>query len=129
MSAFEPILLKRVYETPERLDGCRILVERLWPRGLSKLDAKVDLWAKETAPSSELRRWFDHEPDRWPEFKRRYFAELADQPESLERILERVRVGRVTFVFASRETRFNNAVALKQLVEERLERGGVSGVA
>jgi uncharacterized protein YeaO (DUF488 family) len=111
------ILLKRAYETPSRSDGCRILVERLWPRGLSKQDAKIDLWQKEAAPSTELRRWFNHEPDRWPDFKRRYFEELRARPASLEPIFERVRGGRVTFVFASRETRFNNAVALKQYVE------------
>ncbi len=112
-----PITLKRVYETPSRSDGCRILVERLWPRGLSKQDAKVDLWPKEAAPSPDLRRWFNHEPDKWAEFKRRYFKELRGRRESLEPILERVRAGRVTFVFASRESRFNNAVALKEYVE------------
>ncbi len=112
-----PITLKRVYETPSRSDGCRILVERLWPRGLSKQDAKVDLWPKEAAPSPDLRRWFNHEPDKWAEFKRRYFKELHGRREALEPILERLRAGRVTFVFASRESRFNNAVALKEYVE------------
>ena len=111
------ISLKRAYEAPSRSDGCRILVERLWPRGLSKQDAKIDLWAKEAAPSTELRRWFSHEPDKWAEFKRRYFKELRARRESLEPIRERVRAGQVTFVFASRETRFNNAVALKEYVE------------
>ncbi len=112
-----PISLKRAYETPSRSDGCRILVERLWPRGLSKQDAKIDLWPKEAAPSTELRRWFNHEPDKWAEFKRRYFKELRARQESLHPIHERVRAGRVTFVFASRESRFNNAVALKEYVE------------
>ena len=112
-----PISLKRAYEPPARSDGCRILVERLWPRGLSKQDAKIDLWLKSAAPSTELRRWFNHEPDKWAEFKRRYFKELRAQPESLQPIRERVRAGRATFVFASRETRFNNAVALKEYVE------------
>ena len=114
-----PISLKRAYETPSRSDGCRILVERLWPRGLSKQDAKIDLWPKETAPSTELRRWFNHEPDKWEEFKRRYFKELRVRQESLHPIRERVRAGRVTFVFASREPRLNNAVALKEYVERR----------
>ncbi len=86
-------------------------------RGLSKQDAKIDLWPKEAAPSTELRRWFNHEPDKWVEFKRRYFKELRTRQESLTPILERVRAGRVTFVFASRETRFNNAVALKEYLE------------
>ena len=111
------ISLKRAYETPSRSDGCRILVERLWPRGLAKEDAKIDLWPKEAAPSTELRRWFNHEPDKWTEFKRRYLKELRSRRESVEPILKRVRAGRVTFVFASRESRFNNAVALKEYVE------------
>ncbi len=111
------ISLKRAYEDPSRSDGCRILVERLWPRGLSKQDAKIDLWPKEAAPSTELRRWFNHEPDKWTEFKRRYLKELRSRRESVEPILKRVRAGRVTFVFASRESRFNNAVALKEYVE------------
>lgn len=107
------ISLKRAYEAPSRSDGCRILVERLWPRGLSKQDAKIDLWAKDAAPSTELRRWFNHEPDKWAEFKRRYFNELHARQESLEPIVERVGADRVTFVFASRELRFNNAVGFK----------------
>ena len=111
------ISLKRAYEEPSRSDGCRILVERLWPRGVSKQDARIDLWPKEAAPSAELRRWFNHEPDKWKEFKRRYFEELRTRQESLEPIVERVRAGQVTFVFASRETQFNNAVALKEYVE------------
>ncbi len=111
------ISLKRAYEAPTQSDGCRILVERLWPRGLSKQDAKIDLWPKEAAPSTELRRWFNHDPDKWTEFKRRYFKELGAQRPSLDAIAERVRGGPVTFVFAARETRFNNAVALKEYVE------------
>ncbi len=114
------IALKRAYETPLRSDGCRILVERLWPRGLSKQDAKIDLWSKEAAPSTELRRWFNHDPDKWAEFKRRYFKELRARDQSLEPILERVRAARVTFVFASRESRFNNAVALKEYLERTI---------
>ncbi len=115
-----PIALKRAYQTPSRADGCRILVERLWPRGLAKRDAKIDLWPRDAAPSSELRRWFDHDPDKWAEFKRRYFKELRAREPSLEPILERVRAGPVTFVFASRELRFNNAVALKEYLEPRV---------
>ena len=112
-----PISLKRVYETPSGSDGCRILVERLWPRGVSKQKAKIDLWPKEVAPSTALRRWFNHEPDKWPQFKTRYFRELRAIPESLRPIADRARVGQVTFVFASRESRFNNAAALKEFVE------------
>ena len=111
------ISLKRAYEAPSPSDGCRILVERLWPRGLKKQDAKIDLWPKDAAPATELRRWFNHDPDKWVEFKRRYFKELRARKESLQPILDRVRSGQVTFVFASRETRFNNAVALKEYLE------------
>ena len=115
-----PILLKRTYEGPSRSDGCRILVERLWPRGLTKVAAKIDLWLKGAAPSAELRRWFNHEPDRWTEFKRRYFKELRAHPVALEPIVERVGAGQVTFVFASRELQLNNAVALKEYVERNV---------
>jgi len=111
------IFLKRAYEPSSPSDGSRILVERLWPRGLSKQRAKIDLWAKEVAPSTPLRRWFNHEPSKWSEFKRRYLRELRTHPEVLARILDRVRAGPVTFVFASREPRFNNAVVLKAFVE------------
>ncbi len=114
-----PISLKRVYEPPSRSDGCRILVERLWPRGLSKQEARIDVWPKEAAPSTELRRWFNHEPDKWADFKRRYFKELRARQETVQPILERVRAGQVTFVFASRESRFNNAAALKEYVERK----------
>jgi len=111
------IALKRVYEASSSSEGTRILVERLWPRGVSKQKAKIDLWSKETAPSTELRRWFNHDPDRWAEFKRRYFKELRTRGEALEPILERIGAGPVTFVFSSQESRFNNAVALKEYVE------------
>ena len=112
-----PIALKRAYEQPSRSDGCRILVERLWPRGLSKDAAKIDLWCKDAAPSPELRRWFDHDPDKWTEFQRRYRRELKTRDEALDPIRARLEAGPVTFVFASREQRYNNAVALKQHLE------------
>lgn len=112
-----PIALKRAYEATSREDGCRILVERLWPRGVSKQKARIDLWAKEAAPSSELRRWFAHDPDKWTEFKRRYAEELAANEPALAPIREQLGAGPVTFVFASRELRFNNAVALKEYLE------------
>jgi uncharacterized protein YeaO (DUF488 family) len=86
---------------------------------LSKQRAKIDLWAKDAAPSPALRRWFNHEPAKWTAFKRRYGRELRAHPDALETILERVRAGQVTFVFASRELRFNNAVVLKAFVERR----------
>ena len=112
------ISLKRAYEESSLDDGCRILVERLWPRGVKKQDAMIDLWAKAAAPSTDLRRWFGHDPEKWLEFRSRYFTELDSQQEALEEIRERIRSGPVTFVFASREMTFNNAVALKEYLRE-----------
>lgn len=112
-----PILLKRIYENPGEQDGFRVFVERLWPRGLSKKKAKIDLWLKEAAPSSELRKWFNHEPSKWEEFKKRYFIELAQHMEVLSPIVEQAKNENVTFLFASKEERFNNAVALKSYLD------------
>ncbi len=113
------IRLKRVYEQAARDDGCRILVERLWPRGIKKADARIDLWLKDLAPSTTLRKWFDHNPARWTEFKRRYYTELASNQDVVDALMQRVRNGSVTFVYASKETQFNNAVALKEFIERR----------
>jgi len=109
--------LKRAYEAPEASDGTRFLVERLWPRGLSKQAAKLDAWLKEAAPSDELRRWYGHDPEKWPEFRRRYFAELAGNPEVLAPIREALKKGPVTLVFAARDPQLSNARALKELLE------------
>jgi uncharacterized protein YeaO (DUF488 family) len=116
------IALKRAYEAPAASDGFRVLVDRLWPRGVSKEDAKIDLWIKDAAPSTELRRWFAHESSKWPEFKKRYYGELRACGNALDPLLERVRTGkgRVTFVFSSKEERYNNAAALKEYVERRV---------
>ena len=114
------IVLKRAYEDPSPGDGYRVLVERLWPRGLTKQHAKIDLWAKDAAPSAELRRWFRHDPAKWAEFKSRYFSELSEMPEVLELLVGRARQETVTFVFSSRELRFNNAVALKEYIEDSM---------
>lgn len=112
------IQLKRVYEKPESDDGIRILVERLWPRGLSKDKARVDIWLKDAAPSTELRKWFGHDPAKWVEFKIRYYSELEKNPEVLDPILNLQEEGNITFVFASKAEEFNNAVALKEYVEK-----------
>ena len=114
------IRVKRVYEPPSTRDGRRILVDRLWPRGLSKADAKIDDWPKDIAPSTELRKWFGHDPERWSEFKRRYFAELKSKPDTVRALLDYVRAGTVTFLYSSKERRLNNVVALKEYVESRL---------
>ena len=113
-----PILVKRVYKKPTKQDGVRVLVDRLWPRGLTKQDAKIDLWLKEAAPSTGLRKWFSHDPAKWKAFKRRYAAELDQQLEVLSPIAERAKTETVTFVFASREERFNNAVVLKKYLDQ-----------
>jgi uncharacterized protein YeaO (DUF488 family) len=107
------ILLKRVYETPERKDGYRILLDRLWPRGLTKVRAKADLWLKEIAPSDALRKWFGHEPEKWPEFEKRYRAELAKKQELLAQIakLEKEH-GTVTLVYGRNDQIQNQAVII-----------------
>ena len=114
------IRVKRVYEPPSTRDGRRILVDRLWPRGLSKADAKIDDWPKDIAPSTELRKWFDHDPERWSEFKRRYFAELESKSDTVRALLDYVRAGTVTFLYSSKERRLNNVVALKEYPDSRL---------
>ncbi len=116
--------LKRVYVPAGPADGTRILVERLWPRGVSKAAARLDHWAKDIAPSPSLRTWFGHDPARWDEFKRRYFRELDAQPEAVAEVLALIEGGAATFVFASREERFNNAVALRDYLEEGRAGGG-----
>lgn len=105
------ILVKRVYEPPAEGDGHRVLVDRIWPRGLSRDAAAIDAWCKEFAPSTALRRWFDHDPERWEEFRERYFAELGAHEQELRVLAAR---GRLTLLFGARETRFNNAVALRE---------------
>ena len=114
-----PIRIKRIYETAERADGRRILVDRLWPRGLSKERAAIDFWAKDVAPSNELRRWYGHAPEKWPEFKRRYFAELDANGEGVAQLRHALGRGTATLLFGSTEMRLNNAVALKEYLESR----------
>lgn len=112
------IRLKRVYEEAARTDGYRVLVERLWPRGVSKEKANIRLWAKEIAPSAELRKWYGHNLARWEEFKKRYWRELKGKQESLEEIRSRAREGTVTFVYAARDEEHNSAMALKDYLEK-----------
>ena len=107
------IALKRAYERPGPEDGTRILVERLWPRGLTKARAAIDHWVKEVSPSPELRRWYGHEPERWPEFQERYRAELDANPEAVAALRTLCAEGPVTFVYAARDEARNSAVLLK----------------
>lgn len=114
--ATHKVKLKRAYDAPAKADGQRILVDRLWPRGVSKEKAALDEWLKEVAPSTELRKWYGHEPDRWPEFRKRYRAELKDNP-ALAELKTRARAGDITLVYAARDQEHNEAVVLKQLLE------------
>lgn len=107
------IKIKRVYEKPAAADGKRILVDRLWPRGLSKQEAKIDVWLKDIAPSSELRKWFGHDPQKWAEFQKRYRTELDANAEAVDE-LERVVSGSATLLYAAKDTEHNNAAVLKQ---------------
>ncbi len=111
----QPVALKRVYEAPEASDGTRVLVERLWPRGLSKDRARVDVWLKEVAPSHELRKWYSHDPARFAEFRRRYEAELAVEParSALAELRNLAAHGHVTLVFAAHDAELSNAVVLR----------------
>ncbi len=111
---------KRAYEQPEPADGYRVLVERLWPRGVSKDRAALDEWLKEVAPSPGLRRWFGHDPDKWTEFRRRYAYELKHHSEAVRQLEERAARGPVTLVYGSRDREHNAAVALKEVLERSI---------
>jgi uncharacterized protein YeaO (DUF488 family) len=113
------VRLKRAYEPVERSDGYRVLVDRIWPRGVSKERARLDEWARELAPSSELRRWFGHDPARFEEFRRRYRDELAAQEEKLRELRGRARDGTLTLVYSARDTEHNDAVVLAELLRRR----------
>lgn len=113
------IQLKRVYEKPSRRDGLRILVDRLWPRGVSKDEASIDLWLKEIAPSTALRKWFAHDPAKWEAFRRRYFKELKKRPDEVAEIMRHAGRRRVCLVFAAKDEDHNHALALKQFLESR----------
>ncbi|MGC9227354.1 DUF488 domain-containing protein [Caldivirga sp.] len=110
------IRVKRIYEPPSSDDGVRILVDRLWPRGISKDEAKVDLWLRDVAPSDELRRWFSHDPAKWEEFKSRYFNELRNNPK-VKVIIEILREGKTITLLYSSKSPYNNAVALREYLE------------
>ena len=113
------VQLKRVYEKPAKADGLRILVDRLWPRGLTKERAAVDEWLKELAPSTELRKWFAHDPDKWKEFQSRYRKELQEQKEALSLLKEKSKEQTMTLVYGARDEEHNEAVVLKQVLDGR----------
>ena len=116
-----PIDLKRAYDPPTKSDGRRILVDRVWPRGIAKDDLQIDAWLKDLAPSTGLRKWFGHDPAKWGEFRKRYALELEQRPEALEELVEKARAGHVTLVFSAKDTQHNNAVALRENLERRLK--------
>ncbi len=110
------IRLKRAYDPPARDDGKRILVDRLWPRGVKKENAALDQWLKDIAPSDELRQWFNHDLDRWAEFQRRYASELKKHPDLIDGVRQLARQGPVTLVYAARDTEHNDAAVLRQIL-------------
>ncbi len=121
------IRLKRVYEKETPDDGMRYLVERLWPRGVQKAALHIDGWLKDAGPSAELRKWFRHDPGKWREFRRRYFAELDRAPESWAPIRDAARRGAVTLLYSSHDTEHNNAVALKEYIELKMSASRTAG--
>jgi uncharacterized protein YeaO (DUF488 family) len=113
------IRLKRAYDASSPDDGSRFLVERLWPRGVAKADLPLDGWLKDVAPSTTLRKWFHHDPARWAEFRTRYFAELEKHEDALTPLRQAMRGGTVTLIFSSHDTEHNNAVALREFLDQR----------
>jgi uncharacterized protein YeaO (DUF488 family) len=114
--------LKRAYETASRTDGFRVLVERLWPRGVTKGQARLDLWLKDVAPSTQLRKWFNHDPAKWKDFQARYAAELKDKTEPLRLLKEKSKQGDMTLVYAAKDEKHNGALVLKTLLERQRSR-------
>jgi uncharacterized protein YeaO (DUF488 family) len=114
------VKVKRVYESIQRSDGTRFLVERLWPRGMKKEQLKLDAWLKDVAPSDSLRRWFGHDPLKWNEFQKKYRAELQVNPSAWKPLLEAARQGNVTLLYSAHDTEHNNAIVLKDILEEHL---------
>ena len=115
----EKVKLKRAYESPAAEDGTRVLVDRLWPRGVKKTDAAIDHWAKELAPSTELRKWFGHDPARWEEFRKRYSAEIHGHRAELDRLRDLARNGAVTLVYSAHDEVHNDAVVLREILLAR----------
>lgn len=116
------IEIQRVYGRQQRSQGFRILVDRLWPRGIKKEELKADLWLKDVAPSNDLRKWFNHDPARWDEFKRRYFRELESRQSAIDSIVEKTKDGDIILLYGARDDKHNNAAALKEYLESRPRR-------
>jgi uncharacterized protein YeaO (DUF488 family) len=118
----DPVCIKRAYVPPTEEDGCRVLVDRLWPRGVARKSLALDEWQKDVAPSTDLRRWFNHDPARWDEFKARYRAELAKSParEALSALVQLARRGKLTLIYAARDENHNEATVLRDVILRRL---------
>lgn len=114
------IKLARIYQSPSSDKGYRVLVDRLWPRGISKKEAQLDLWLKEIAPSDDLRKWFDHDPQKWEEFAKRYREELAERSDELKELVSKAKDTSVILLYAAKDEEHNNAVVLKEYIEEKL---------
>ena len=114
------IKIKRTYDKPETEDGFRIFIDRIWPRGLKKTDVQMDLWQKDIAPSSPLRKWFKHDESKWNEFKNRYYQELENKKDSIGLLSDKTRKGTITLLYSSKEDKYNNAIALKEYLEAKL---------
>jgi uncharacterized protein YeaO (DUF488 family) len=117
--------LKRAYEPASSSDGYRVLVDRLWPRGVSRDGAKLDEWERDLAPSNELRRWFGHQPDRFDEFRRRYMKELSEHRDRIAELRRRARAGRLTLVYAARDAEHNDAVVVAEVLRRGLPRAPI----
>lgn len=115
-----PLRIRRIYESPIDNEGTRVFIDRLWPRGLRKDQVQFDIWLKDVAPSTELRRWFQHDPAKWSEFKARYFRELDAQPEAIGDLVARVKAGQVTLLFGAKAERTSNAAALVEYLDAKL---------
>lgn len=124
MAAPVDIRLKRAYEPPSEADGTRVLIDRLWPRGVTKAEAAIDHWLRDLAPSTELRKWFGHDPVLWDEFRRRYTAELARHPEELDQLLRMAAESPLTLVYGARDKNHNDAVVLKEVLAVRAREKG-----
>ena len=111
------IKTRRIYDKPDADDGFRILVDRIWPRGVKKNDVKIDLWQKDIAPSNAIRKWFNHDQRKWDEFKSRYYEELKDKQEIVKLFLEKAEKGAITLLYSSKEEKYNNAIALKEYLQ------------
>ena len=120
------IQTKRVYDPREQGDVVRVLVDRLWPRGMTKENLHADLWLKDIAPSDDLRKWFAHDPSRWSEFKKRYCAELDEKPQLVQQLVDRAATGTLTLLFSARDTAHNQAVALKEYLMEKSRKAATS---